>query len=180
MTCYHLLAGEPPFRGATAFDVALKHVQDQPRPHRRSAPDLPADLCGMVHKMMAKNPDERYQSAREILRDLIKVRDGVMVGLTQTNGAASHSPAGALSLSGTITNGIPTHGTLNTPVTSGPRWVFWSIAALGGVVALAARGAALIRIETAQRGNSRPVDPAPGGRPAGCSSSGQVRDQSRT
>ena len=95
--------------------MALKHVQEQPRPLSELRPDLPADLCGMVHKMMAKNPDERYQSAREILRDLVKVRDGVMVGLTQTNGAASHSPAGALSLSGTITNGIPTHGTLNTP-----------------------------------------------------------------
>jgi serine/threonine-protein kinase len=31
VTCYHLLAGEPPFRGTSAFDVALKHVQEQPR-----------------------------------------------------------------------------------------------------------------------------------------------------
>src|SRR5438132_2348242 len=30
VTCYHMLAGEPPFRGETAFDVALKHVQATP------------------------------------------------------------------------------------------------------------------------------------------------------
>src|SRR5439155_18621652 len=83
VTCYHMLAGEPPFRGATAFDVALKHVQEQPRPLAELRPDLPPDLCGMVHKMMAKNPDDRYQSAREILRDLVKLRDGLAVGTAQ-------------------------------------------------------------------------------------------------
>src|SRR5262245_44424865 len=77
VTCFHLLTGEPPFRGATAFDVALKHGQDEP-PHLSDfRPDLPADLCAMVHKMMAKDADDRYQSTRHILRDLVKVRDGI-------------------------------------------------------------------------------------------------------
>ena len=76
VTCYHLLAGEPPFRGTSAFDVALKHVQEQPRPLSDLRPDLPPELCGMIHKMMAKNPDDRYQSAKDITRDLVKVRDG--------------------------------------------------------------------------------------------------------
>ncbi len=76
VTCYHLLAGEPPFRGTSAFDVALKHVQEQPRPLSSLRPDLPPELCGMIHKMMAKNPDDRYQSAKDITRDLVKVRDG--------------------------------------------------------------------------------------------------------
>jgi serine/threonine protein kinase len=83
VTCYHLLAGEPPFRGASAFEVTLKHVQEQPRPLSELRPDLPADLCGMVHKMMAKDPDDRHQSAREIIRDLVKVRDGLQVVTTQ-------------------------------------------------------------------------------------------------
>src|SRR5947208_10567799 len=60
VTCYHLLAGEPPFRGTTAFDVALKHVQDHPPPLAGLRPDLPPDLCAMVHRMMAKNPADRY------------------------------------------------------------------------------------------------------------------------
>ena len=60
----------------------------QPRPIADLRPDLPADLCAMVHKMMAKNPDDRYQSARDILRDLVKVRDGIAVGLAPASGAA--------------------------------------------------------------------------------------------
>ncbi|MFM8275351.1 MAG: serine/threonine-protein kinase [Gemmata sp.] len=80
VTCYHLLSGEPPFKGTTAFEVALKHVQEQPRLLSDLRPDLPVDLCGVVHKMMAKSPEDRYQSAREVLRDLIKVRDGLATG----------------------------------------------------------------------------------------------------
>lgn len=106
VTCYHLLAGEPPFRGVSAFDVALKHVQEQPRPLADLRPDLPPELCGMVHKMMAKNPDDRYQSAREILRELVKVRDGLNVSMTHlatsvavpVNGQQPSGMTGVLSL----------------------------------------------------------------------------------
>jgi serine/threonine protein kinase len=136
VTCYHLLTGEPPFRGATAFDVALKHVQEQPRLITDVRPDLPADLCAVVHKMMAKNPDERYQSARDILRDLVKVRDGISVGLVQSNGTVSHSQPVALTLSGTSTNGVPAaSGAISVPP---PRTGLWLFAGLGCVAALAA------------------------------------------
>ena len=55
-TCYHLLAGQPPFRGETAFEVAVQHVQKQPVPLGQIRPDLPADLCNLVHRMMANPP----------------------------------------------------------------------------------------------------------------------------
>lgn len=129
VTCYHLLAGEPPFRGTTAFDVALKHVQEQPRPLAELRPDLPTELCGMIHKMMAKNPDERYQSARDIVRDLVKVRDGLNLGLTravnlsvQPNGTASGSTL-SLTKSGA------------TPAPAEVRWGRWLLVALACVLA---------------------------------------------
>lgn len=77
VTCYHLFAGSPPFRGASAFDVAVQHVQNTPPPLAQVRPDLPHEVCAMIHKMMAKNPDERYQSFKEILRDLNRVRDSL-------------------------------------------------------------------------------------------------------
>jgi serine/threonine-protein kinase len=77
VTCYHMLAGRPPFRGATAFDVAIQQVQAEPPPLRSIRPDLPPELCGVVHKMMAKDPEARYQTGRDVLRDLTRLRDGL-------------------------------------------------------------------------------------------------------
>src|SRR5207302_326421 len=56
VTCYHMLAGQPPFRGETAFEVALQHVRAEPEPLGKTRPDLPEVLCKMVHKMMIKDP----------------------------------------------------------------------------------------------------------------------------
>jgi serine/threonine-protein kinase len=78
VTWYHMLAGQPPFRGATAFDVALQHVQAEPPPLRSIRPDLPQELCALVHKMMAKDPDARHQTGRDVLRDLTRLREGLI------------------------------------------------------------------------------------------------------
>jgi eukaryotic-like serine/threonine-protein kinase len=77
VTCYYLLAGKPPFDGATPFEVAMKHARDEAPPLAAVCPDLPEGLCAAVHKMMAKDPAQRYQTGREILRDLARLRGGV-------------------------------------------------------------------------------------------------------
>ena len=78
VTCYHMLAGEPPFHGETPFDVALQHVQNEATPLGEVRPDLPPDLCDVVHRMMNKRPEDRYQTAREIRRDLTRLKlDGL-------------------------------------------------------------------------------------------------------
>lgn len=81
VTCYHLFAGQPPFRGASAFDVAVQHVQNEPPSLTALRPDLPADLVAMIQKMMAKKPEDRYQSFKEILRDIAKLRESVTGGM---------------------------------------------------------------------------------------------------
>src|SRR5262245_13134009 len=77
VTCYHMFAGEPPFRGASAFEVALKHVREEAPPLQSIRPDLPPDLCAVVHKMMAKDPAERYQSGKDLLKDLALLRESI-------------------------------------------------------------------------------------------------------
>lgn len=96
VTCYHMLAGQPPFRGQTPFEVAIQHVQKEPVPLTQIRPDLPPDLCALVHKMMAKNPTERPQTGREIARELARLRDAV-VGVTGNiagSGSGLHSTSG--------------------------------------------------------------------------------------
>jgi serine/threonine-protein kinase len=70
VTCYHMLAGEPPFRGETALAVAIQHVRSEAERLESLRPDLPAGLCRVVHKMMAKEPQQRFQHPREVLREL--------------------------------------------------------------------------------------------------------------
>ena len=81
-TCYHMLSGQPPFTAESAIALAFKHVQEEPVPLAKLRPDLPPELCAMVVKMMAKKPEDRYQSAREILRDLKKLAEGRATTMT--------------------------------------------------------------------------------------------------
>ncbi len=81
VTCYHMLAGQPPFNGTNAIDVAMKHVNELPEPLHTIRPDLPADLCALVHKMMAKRGEDRYQTAKDILRDVVRLREGATLNL---------------------------------------------------------------------------------------------------
>jgi serine/threonine-protein kinase len=74
VTCYQMLAGRPPFSGDTALSVALQHLKRQPEPLENHRRDLPAPLCRVVHKMLAKNPDHRVQSAAELLRELHRLQ----------------------------------------------------------------------------------------------------------
>jgi serine/threonine-protein kinase len=73
VTCYHILSGAPPFRGETAVNIAIQHLKEQPEPLEQIRGDLPPLLCKIVHKMLAKDPDRRYQSAQALLKDLKRV-----------------------------------------------------------------------------------------------------------
>ena len=58
--------------------MALQHVNKEARPLGEIRPDLPAELCGVIHKMMAKKPEFRYQTGREIVRDVSRLRDAIV------------------------------------------------------------------------------------------------------
>jgi serine/threonine-protein kinase len=73
VTCYHMLAGRPPFQGETAISVAVQHLQDEPKPLKEIRPDLPQPLCDLVRRMMAKRPDQRYPDAATVLEDVRKL-----------------------------------------------------------------------------------------------------------
>jgi serine/threonine-protein kinase len=70
VSCYHMLAGRPPFRGETPLSIAVQHLKSEPERLERIRPDLPEGLCRIVHKLMAKRPEDRYQDTAEVLRDL--------------------------------------------------------------------------------------------------------------
>jgi len=73
VTCYQMLAGCPPFTGETPLSVALQHLNKQPEPLENHRPDLPAALCRGIHKTLAKNPEHRFQTPQELLRELRRI-----------------------------------------------------------------------------------------------------------
>jgi serine/threonine-protein kinase len=77
ITCYQMLTGAPPFKGKNAFELATQHVSTAPKPLMELRPDVPADVCAMVHKMIAKEPARRYQTCTDLLRDVSKVRENL-------------------------------------------------------------------------------------------------------
>lgn len=56
---YELLTGEPPFRGETQTAVALKHLNEPPRPPKELNPDVPDDLNDLALRLLAKSSAER-------------------------------------------------------------------------------------------------------------------------
>lgn len=70
ITAYHLLAGAPPHAGETALAIAVQHLNAAPRSLMEVRPDIPAPLAKLVHMMIAKRPEDRPQSASELLADL--------------------------------------------------------------------------------------------------------------
>ena len=65
-TCYFLLTGRPPFTEGTLAQRLMSHQTRMPPAIAAKRPDIPADLLAIVEKMMAKSPDDRYQTAADV------------------------------------------------------------------------------------------------------------------
>ena len=76
---YEMLGGRPPFTGDTPLSVAYRHVKEDPQPPSRVNPDVPAALDAITMKALAKNPENRYQSATELRDDLERFLAGERV-----------------------------------------------------------------------------------------------------
>ncbi|MCT7991222.1 trifunctional serine/threonine-protein kinase/ATP-binding protein/sensor histidine kinase [Laspinema olomoucense] len=70
VTFYELLTGTLPFVSTDAMELVHYHIAKQPVPPNRVVSDLPQAIADMVMKLMAKNAEERYQTARGLKADL--------------------------------------------------------------------------------------------------------------
>ncbi|MFF1354879.1 protein kinase [Streptomyces sp. NPDC058297] len=68
---YELLALRPPFTGETPLSVVYQHVQDTPVPPSEVSDVAPPELDGLVMRSLAKDPDDRFQTAEE-MRGLVQ------------------------------------------------------------------------------------------------------------
>jgi eukaryotic-like serine/threonine-protein kinase len=91
---YEMLTGQVPFTGDTPLEIAMKHLSAVPKPPSELRPEVPHDLDLIVLRALAKNPDERYQTAEEFDRDLAQVAEGLPVS-AETSDAATAVLAGS-------------------------------------------------------------------------------------
>jgi serine/threonine protein kinase len=70
---YEMLAGVPPFRGATAALVMARQIREPAEPVTHHRPQVPAKLAELVGRLLLKTPADRPQSADEVLRALVQV-----------------------------------------------------------------------------------------------------------
>ena len=73
-TFYHLLTGAPPFEARDRGEWIDLHLTREPIPPREIAPGVPLVVSDIVVRLLAKNPEDRYQTARGLLRDLEECR----------------------------------------------------------------------------------------------------------
>ncbi|HJT28653.1 MAG TPA: protein kinase [Pyrinomonadaceae bacterium] len=71
---YEMIAGRTPFEGETSTDVIVAITQKEPPPIARFAPDVPPELEWIVMKALRKDRDERYQTIKELITDLKRLK----------------------------------------------------------------------------------------------------------
>jgi len=70
---YRLLSGSFPHRGSNAFDTMRAILHDEPRPLREITPGLPEEFDRLVMKALAKDPDQRFQTARDMQLEIMGI-----------------------------------------------------------------------------------------------------------
>ena len=75
-TLFHFLSGKTVFHGTTPTDVLKAHVMEPIPSLKDLNPLVPQEVVSLVEKMLAKNPDERYQTAKDIEIEIDRILAG--------------------------------------------------------------------------------------------------------
>ncbi len=70
---YEMFSGALPFKGETPIAIAMKHIQEDPRPPRAVNPKMPAELEIIIQRAMRKPPEARYPRMADLLTDLYRL-----------------------------------------------------------------------------------------------------------
>jgi serine/threonine protein kinase/WD40 repeat protein len=100
-TLYYLLNGSPPFKANSLYEIYQAHISREPEPLNLVRPEVPLELAAVVAKMMAKQPERRFQTPDQVAQALAP--------FTKTVGAAASLVPNQISVSGEMPAGSPEH-----------------------------------------------------------------------
>lgn len=72
---YEMVTGKCPFQKKTQAQTLLAVLQEEPEPIGSLNPEVPPPFCWVVERCLAKEPEKRYFSTRDLARDLVAIRD---------------------------------------------------------------------------------------------------------
>jgi diguanylate cyclase (GGDEF)-like protein len=90
---FECTSGRPPFHASDAGEVVRLHAVSPPPDLRALAPDSSVQLCRIVARLLAKDPDDRYQDANSLLADIEALRKGVLTEDAPLGQAIADEPA---------------------------------------------------------------------------------------
>ena len=94
---YELVTGRQAFRGSTTIDTLSAVLNQEPEPIARLRPGVPPPLRWTIERCLAKAPAERYQSTRDLARELASVRDHLTEITSGVEGIPAAPPASRVS-----------------------------------------------------------------------------------
>jgi serine/threonine-protein kinase len=148
---YEMLTGKVPFTGDSAIEIAMKHVNELPKPPSKLRPEIPQELDQVVLRSLAKDPADRYQTADEFIEDLERVESGLPISRATTAAATALLAGAAVGEATQVLTGeeatrvvsqppapvpprrppeYPPGGPYDEPPKKRRRWVPWVIVAL--------------------------------------------------
>ncbi|WP_139904518.1 Stk1 family PASTA domain-containing Ser/Thr kinase [Clostridium thermarum] len=71
---YEMVSGKLPFDAESPVTIALKHLQDDAIPPKHLNSSIPESLNALIMKCIQKDPNNRYQTVRELLMDLLRIQ----------------------------------------------------------------------------------------------------------
>ena len=154
LVLYECLAGRVPFLGESDADTALARLQRDPTDLGRLRATLPSGLAGLIHELLARNPDDRPSTGEELRARLARIASGVddrtttMTPPRGTTSPAEGTPTEIVQPGPRMRTGAPRSGTSRqpTPRTGTPR---------------ASPTPTTTRSTTPRQGTSRPINAPP-------------------
>ncbi len=113
VVAYQMLVGEPPFIGNTTPALLVKHLAEMPVPVSHRRPDVPADLAMIVMRLLEKSPENRFQTATEVVQ---AIKTGIVppapprAGSTGIGSPLSFAGGGSAPMTGIPMGGMPVSG----------------------------------------------------------------------